>query len=206
MAIDADRDHIGTPIELIAMIGGACRRDPRLGAALRTLDVIEGAAVDRRVNDAGIPADHLHHVDLAFVGPCAAGREQPNCRPAASTAGQFRADLVKAIATWFARDELCRRIALTTPVREPRLVERLAARLDHQRAVLDPGVLGAVLGVILTLVIVPALGITRDVEAPFGLVDRLAVELVGEARLSLRRGHRSAHAVVGRAQGGSLRR
>jgi hypothetical protein len=68
---------------------------------------------------------------------------------------------------------------LSAPIGEAGGIEILAPRLDDQVAAGDPDILGAAGGIILELAIIPALAVAGGVVAPFGGIERGAVELVG---------------------------
>ena len=180
------------------MIGAARGRHVDLRPALRALDVIVRRAVDGRVDDVGVPADHFHDVDLAFVGPSSRRRQQPDRRPRAAPTRQACTDFVEAVPQRRPADELRGGIMLAARIRP---LGRFVPRLDHQRSVGDAGVVGAV---ILRLVIGPTLCVPCRIETPLGGVDTSAVELVIERRTARGGRHRLIDGVGRRAEGGRL--
>src|SRR6185503_3745846 len=153
--IRADRDPLGCPGELIAVERRAGVRNRGLVSARRVDDVIVGFRVNRSVDYARVEADVLHDVDLADVRPVDHRRigQHPDRGPGPATAGQLRANLEKAVspAPLAVRHEPRRRVILA-----PAVLERtggLVARLDDQRAVLDPRILAACGRIVLPLLV-----------------------------------------------------
>src|SRR4051812_25814747 len=138
--------------------------------------------MDRAVDAAGIPADMLHDVDLAHCRPAAlaVGGEHPDRRPHAAPAGELGANLDEAIFPVGdpAGDQLARAIVLAAEI--GLVGHALAAGFEDQPAALDARVLAPGVGIILQLVVEPALFVEGGVVAPLGGIGQAGtVELVG---------------------------
>ena len=89
---------VGPPVELVAMEGGAARRDQPLRAPLRADGMVVGLGVERRIDEVRLRPDLLHDVDLAVVGPfLEVLAKHPDRRPGAAGARQLRPDFVEAV-------------------------------------------------------------------------------------------------------------
>src|SRR5690606_2969862 len=118
-------------------------------------------------------------VDLAIIRPVGAAvgllaGEHPDGRPGAAAGGQAGADLDAAVRPARAREQPGRR------VRAP--LHTVLPGLDDEVPVFDARVFGAALGVVLQLVVAPA--VPADVVAPPGRVGQaVGLELVGPDEL-----------------------
>ncbi len=94
--------------------------------------------------------------------------------------------------------------ALTAKVRKASARQPFSAGFNDQPAICYPRIFKAVGGIILQLVVEPALSVERGVVAPFRRVDLRPVEFVGEGGFGGRGLHRRIGGVVGRAERGGL--
>lgn len=177
--VDVPGDHVRLPVHPVGVEGVGERRAE--GAAARDAASAGVAGpVHGAVDGVRLAADVLHDVDLAGVGPPAAGAEHPEGRPDALTARDLDPGLESPVRLGEGRrrQQPCRRV-LAAPVVALVVGGVVPAGGDDEVAlpVVD-GVAGAV-RVVLPLVVAPTAA--ADVEPPLVLVDGRAgggVELV----------------------------
>ena len=173
-------------VESLAGIG-------QLPAIASAIAAAAGSSVHGAEDPFGVFTELLEDVELAISGPAAGAAQRPDRRPGALAAGHPGADLEKSIGPVALApcDQTGRAVMLTAPVGF--VLQVLAGCSDQQFALACPGIFSPRAGVILLLVVVPAVLVARLVMQPFRRIgqailcefigpDQLVAERQGERR------------------------